>query len=223
MSFIREITKRLDSKGSGPVLRFPSNQNIFSFILLLAGATFFLRIWSPIGTAIGNLGLSWLPQYISLYIIGIIAYHNKWFEMITHKKALFWINTTLVAILSWPLIVIKGEALNGNIGLLGGGLHWQSFIYSLWEIVAGMGITISIIYLFRQKMNYQNKLFGGLTKSAYTAFIIHSIIIVLLSYALRDILIHPLIKFLIVAITGIPICFFIGLLIIKIPFLKKIL
>ncbi len=222
-SIIRGIIERIPKKGQGHALQFPSNQAIFIFILLLASATFFIRIWSPIGTAISNLGLSWLPQYISLFIIGLAAYHNKWFEMITYRIAIFWFNIAAAAMLSWPLIITWGKAVNGNIMFLGGGLHWQSLIYSLWEIIVGMGITISIIYLFRQKAGHQNRLFGRLSKGAYTAFIVHSIIIVLLSYAFREVLLHPLVKFLAVTITGIPLCFFIGILIIKVPFLKKIL
>ena len=222
-SIIRVIMERVSKKSRGPVLQFPSNRTIFTVILLLASATFLLRIWSPIGTAVSNLGLSWLLQYIFLFIIGIVAYHNKWFEMITYKIAIFWFNITMAAVLSWPLIAIWGKAFNGNIMLLGGGLHWQSFIYSLWEIIVGMGIPISIIYLFRQKAGRQNKLFGRLSKGAYTAFIIHQIVIVLLLYIFREVSLHPLIKFLAIAMTGIPLCFLIGILIIKIPFLKKIL
>lgn len=203
-------------------VKFPQNYKLFIFILLIAIAIFIPRIWFPIGS--GIISLQPFPQYIFLFIFGIFAYINNWFEKITYKKAIFWFIILIITILLWPLIIFFSGAFEGaNITLLAGGLHWQAFLYSLWESIICVSISISIIYFFREKLNFQNKFFKTLSESAYAVFIVHPLIIVPLSYLIRALELHPLIKFLIVAIIGVPLNFLIGSLIKRIPFLKKIL
>ena len=203
---------------------FPKNYMLFISILLLASVTFLVRLRWPIGTAIKNLQLCFSPQYIFMFIAGIFCYVNNWFEKVGYRIARVWLVILIIAIISWPVIIFFSGAFEGaDISILAGGLYWQAFLYALWESVVCVSITIIIIYFFKKKLNYQNKLLKILSSSAYTVFIIHPLVIVPLSYSIMTVELHPLIKFLIVVIAGVPLSFWIGNLIRKIPFLRKIL
>ena len=220
---IKKVLKKkaaFEKKG----LDFPQNYKIILFIISLAIVTFLVRIRFPIATSIINLQLCFLPQYVSLFILGIFAYRNNWFEKITYRKAIFWLSVLIFTILLWPvLLFFSGTFKDADITLIAGGLHWQAFLYGLWEVIIAISASISIIYFFKKKLNRRNNLFGSLYKSAYTVFIIHPLIIVPLSYSIKELEIHPLIKFSLVAIISIPLSFIIGSIIRKIPFLKRIL
>ena len=208
----------------GKGLDFPQNYKIILFVILLAIVTFLVRIRFPIATSIINLQLCFLPQYVSLFILGIFTYRNNWFEKITYKKAVFWLSVLAFTTLLWPvLLFFSGTFKEADITLIAGGFRWQAFLYALWEAIIAISASISIIYLFKKKLNRQNNLFTSLYKSAYTVFIIHPLIIVPLSYCIKDLEIHPLIKFSAVAIIGIPLAFLMGNIIRKIPSFKRIL
>ncbi|MCJ7472577.1 MAG: acyltransferase family protein [Actinobacteria bacterium] len=205
-------------------LDFPQNYKIILFIISIAIVTFLVRIRFPIETSIINLQLCFLPQYVSLFILGIFAYRNNWFKKITYKKAIFWLSVLIFTTLLWPILLFfSGTFKEANITLIAGGFRWQAFLYALWEAIIAISSSISIIYFFKKRLNRQNNLFGSLYKSAYTVFIIHPLIIVPLSYSIKGLEIHPLIKFSIVAAVSIPLSFIIGNIIRKMPFLKRIL
>ena len=223
VEIIKRIQKKkavLEKKG----LDFPPNYKIILFIISLALVTFLVRIRFPIGISIINLQFCFLPQYVSLFILGIFAFKNNWFEKIIYKKAIFWLSVLIFSTLLWPvLLFFSGVFKEADITLIAGGFHWQAFLYALWEATIVISVSISIIYFFKRRLNRQNNLFASLYKSAYTVFIIHPLIIVPLSYSIKGLEIHPLIKFSIVALIGIPLAFILGNIIRKIPFLKRIL
>ena len=223
MELIKKAQKKkgtFEKKG----LDFPQNYKIILFIISLAIVTFLVRIRFPIETSIINLQLCFLPQYVSLFILGIFAHRNNWFEKITYKKAIFWLSVLIFTTLLWPILLFfSGTFKEADITLIAGGFRWQAFLYALWEAIIAISSSISIIYFFKKRLNRQNNLFGSLYKSAYTVFIIHPLIIVPLSYSIKGLEIHPLIKFSIVAAVSIPLSFIIGNIIRKMPFLKRIL
>ena len=202
---------------------FPENYKLYVFILILTVVTFISRLWFPIGgTAIGQL--SFFPQYILLFVFGIFAYINNWFEKITYRKAIFWFKTLTITAPLWLLILyLSGTFKEGTITKFVGGFHWQAFLYSLWESILCVSISICIIYFFREKLNFQNKFLKILSVSAYTVFIIHPLIIYPLAFLIRAYDLHPLIKFLTVSVIGLTLSFLIGILVRKIPSFKKIL
>jgi surface polysaccharide O-acyltransferase-like enzyme len=223
MQFIKSI-KKVKSINWNTNLNFPQNYKLFISILVLAIATFLVRLKWPIGSNFYALQFCFFPQYIFMFIAGILAYINNWFEKINHKKAVFWLIALIIAILSWPFIIFFSGAFEGaDITILAGGFHWQAFMYALWESVVCVSISIVIIYYFREKLNKQNKFFKTLADSAYTVYIIHPLIIIPLAYALMAFELHPLFKFLILSVIGVPLSFLLGTLIKRIPFLKKIL
>ena len=59
----------------------------FGFIFALGLVSFIVRIWWPAGWIFQllNVPVGYLPQYISFYILGIIAYRHNWFSELTPK------------------------------------------------------------------------------------------------------------------------------------------
>jgi len=221
---IIEISSRLNIKYiKKSKIKFPSNHLIFIFTIFLAAFSFLIRKWFPIGTVIGTLQLSFFPQYIIFFAIGIIAYHQNWFAAVNRKRAIFWFWISLFTTSTWPLIVYISGAFEGDLTSIAGSWHWQSFVYALWEAVVGVGIIICLLYLFKMLSAGRNRFQQNLSGAAYTVFIIHPVIITALSYAIRSFDLHPLLKFIIVAAAGVPLCFLVGNYIRKIPFLRTIL
>jgi hypothetical protein len=203
----------------------PSNLVIATFALLLAVITFVVRIWLPIGWVFEPLMLQfpYFPQYIGLFVIGIIAYRQNWFLGIPTTTGKVWLGIAIVLIVLLPVIFVLGGALEGNVDPFLGGVNWQSFALSLWEQFLCMGMVVGLLVLFRERLNHQGKVAKDMAASAYTVFLIHAPVIVFLALALRGITLHPLLKFVLVAPLALVICFTLAHYIRKLPLARDIL
>lgn len=168
-----------------------------------------------------------MPQYISLYILGLIAYRRNWFFELSPRMGKDWLRTALIALLV-PIIVtilfiIGGAGAGTQIGYSLGGLHWQAFVYALWESFMAVGVCIGLLVLFRQRWNRQGRLAKGLAANAYTVYLIHPLVIVSFAYAFQAVALYPLLKFVIAVLIALPLCFLISSFIRKIPLAGRIL
>jgi glucan biosynthesis protein C len=202
----------------------PGNMAVVIFALALGLVSFIVRIWLPIGWNFDllNLQLPFFPQYIALFVLGLVAYRRNWFMGISEAAGKLWLKITIALILLLPVMFIVGGGAEDTTPFLGGG-HWQSFVYSIWEQFLCMGLIITLLVWFRQRFNHQGSLVKTISASAYTVYIIHAPVIVLVALAWQDISLYPLIKFPLVALMVVPFCFLLGNYIRKLPLARNIL
>ncbi len=205
--------------------KMPGNMAIAVFAFAVGIVTFVVRIWLPVGWTFEplNLQFPFFPQYICLFLVGVIAYRRNWLTGIGSNIGKVWMSVAIVLILMLPLLFFTGGGLNGDIRPFGGGLHWQSLAYSLWEQSLATAVIVALLVLFREKLNRQGKLTKAMSASAYTAYIIHAPVIVLFALSIKNITLSPLLKFAAASLIAVPLCFSIGALIRKLPLARNIL
>ena len=84
-----------------------------------------MRIWLPINSYFDLLGLplAYVPQYIALFFVGVIAYRGDWFQRISVATGKLWLGIVLVLILVvFPILFALSGALEGNMDAIMGGL-----------------------------------------------------------------------------------------------------
>jgi surface polysaccharide O-acyltransferase-like enzyme len=210
-------------------LRLPppfSNLAIAAFGVALGAVSFVVRIWLPIGWAFEplNLQFPFFPQYICLFIVGVVAYRRNWLARIPDVMGRLWLCAALLLVLVvFPALIVAGGGLGRNIAPFAGGLHWQCFSYAIWEQVAGVAIIIALLVLFRKHLNHQGRLAQAASASAYTAYIIHGPVIILVALAIRNITLYPLLKFALAVLISVPLCFALANVIRKLPLARRIL
>jgi surface polysaccharide O-acyltransferase-like enzyme len=185
-----------------------------------------MRIWLPIDSYFKPLGLpvAYVPQYIALFFVGTIAYRGDWFEKISVATGKLWLGIVLFLVLVlFPILFVLAGALEGNVDAVAGGLTWQSFAYSVWEEFICMGMIISLLVLFREKLNRQGSVAKAMSDSTFTVYFIHAPVLVFLALALRDITLYPLGKWVLVSPVAIALCFGIAYLLRKLPLVGRVL
>ncbi len=205
--------------------KMPRNVAIAAFALALGAVTFVVRIWLPIGWAFGplNLQFPFFPQYIGLFIMGIAAYRHNWFMRIPNAIGKFWFRIAIIFIvILLPALFVLGGA-SGDISPFMGGVHWQCFAYSFWEQFVGVAMIISLLVLFRNRFNRQGRVAKIMSASSYTAYIVHAPVLVLLTLAIRNITLYPLLKFALAGPIAILLCFALGNFIRQLPLARQIL
>ncbi len=196
----------------------PSYRTIAVFILVLALASYLVRIVIPLGTYVLSFPtLAYLPQYISFFIIGIVAFHRNWFRTIPNSMGTWGFRAALVATL-----ILFPIALSGKSAFLVAG-YWPSGVYALWDSIFSVGMCLGLITLFRRFFDRPGRLGWFLSQQAYAVYVFHFPVVVLLALALRDIQLVPLLKFGLAAVIGVPLCFSVAYLVRKIPLMDRIL
>jgi glucan biosynthesis protein C len=204
---------------------FPGNGSIALFALLLGVAGFLVRIVFPMdGYTFKplNLQLGFFAQYIALFVVGLIAYRRNWLVGLPDKTGRLWLGIAVLLILLWaPMMVVNGAINEDNS--FKGGANWQSLLYALWESFLCLSMCIGLIYAFRRYLNRQGKIARFLVPNAYTAYIIHTPVITFLARAVRGIALYPLLKWAVVSLVAIPLCFGLSSLIRKLPYTDRVL
>jgi len=198
------------------------------FVLVLALASYLVRIVVPLGKFVLDVfpTLAYLPQYLSFFVLGIIASRSNWFRTIPNKTGRVGLIMALaVTVLLFP-IAIWGlpPRLTTDIvwNFLGNG-HWQSAVYTLWDSTVSVGMCLGLIALFRRFLDRPGRLGRFLSQQSFTVYIIHVPVIVLLAVSLKGIELEPLLKFVLAAAIGVPLCFAVACIVRKIPLVSRIL
>ena len=221
---LARMTSNAPSSNTVRMRPYPSYGEMLLYIVALALIDFLIRLWLPIGWTFQllNFQFPFFTQYISMFILGILAYRHQWFTRLPDVMGKVWIRIAIIDLFLFPLVAIGGGAIN-HIAYFEGGLHWQAFAYALWEAIMCVAMCIGLLVLFRKRFNRQGSLWRFLSANAYTVYILHPLIIVGLAYGLHTVTLHPLLKYGFAVVIAVPCCFVLSALVRKIPYAKRIL
>jgi len=222
----RLIMKRrpLTSTFNKPV---PGNKAILAFTIALALVTAVVRIWYPIDRWEKLLfvipsEIAHLPQYLSMFALGIVAFRRNWFRRMPTNTGKIWLGIGLTASAARYAYNYWGQSFLPRITDTGG-FNWRSLVWSTWEAFICVGMCVGLLILFRELFNKRSQFMSVLSDSAYTVYIIHVLVVVGLQFSLVSLAVTPFIKFALVTLFGIILSFVLSHLIKKLPFTKRIL
>jgi hypothetical protein len=188
--------------------------------------SFLIRIVFPIGWTLSPLGFqpAHFPQYIALFTIGIIAYNNNWLSFLTYQQRNYWLRLTAVLVfIGFPCIYLLKVITHSGIEAFLGGFTIQSFVNSLWEQLLGISIIVACLTIGKYKWNSQSSFMKELARSAYAVYIIHPMVLVLISLLIKDVPLSSLLKFIITGVLSVSISFALGLVLVRIPLVNKVI
>ncbi|MFL0268783.1 acyltransferase family protein [Candidatus Clostridium radicumherbarum] len=189
------------------------------FMVALAVVSYLIRFLIPYGTfVIGFPSLGYLPQYLSFFLIGMVAFKRDWLRSIQGSLGqLGFVFAVLATIILFPVAIIGGGS-----AFIGHG-SWQSAVFALWDSIFAVGMSMALITFFRRFVNGGKKFGQFLSQHSFTVYLIHVPIIVFLILAMRGLQMLPQLKFCLAAIVGLPLCFGAAYLIRLIPYAKKVI
>ncbi len=205
----------------------PGNMAIAVFALGLGLVTWVVRIWYPIDRWVTillmSLEIAHLPQYILLFVVGIIAYRRNWFVGISDAVGKLWLGIAIVCIVLLPIIFVAGGVMEGKVDLFKGGVQWQAVVTAFWEAFLCLGMVVGLLVLFRKRFNQQGALAKAMSAGAYTVYIIHQPVLIFLGLVLSGFRLPHLLKFALVAPVAVAVCFLLSSYIRKLPLARSIL
>ncbi|SEI41360.1 Acyltransferase family protein [Dyadobacter koreensis] len=198
----------------------PSIKQILFFAAVLGLITFLIRTVFAVGWVLEPLGfqLGHFPQYIAMFIFGLIAAENHWISRIDqqHYRKLH-IFVFCMIFIGFPFIfslkIIFGQPLEWFVG----GWHIAALLYALWEQIIGVSLMAALLTFGKKRLNKSSNFMNKMSRCAFAVYILHPLVLVALSLLLKDWAVDPSIKFLIVAPLGVTASFLLGFAVVKIP------
>lgn len=216
---VQVVQPAADRSGHSGARSSPVHQQILAFLAGLALVSFLVRGIVPIGWPnFFNIKAAYLPQYISAFTVGILAYRRGWIAHLTDSAGRTWLLIGFVASLIFPAL-----ALLLDYGMMQGGLSVPALIFAVWETTVCVGLTVGLLALFRRRVDRQGPLARTLSANTYGAYLLHVLVIFLLGYIFRGSGLYPLLAFVIVSLITVPACFLVGALTRKIPYADRVL
>jgi len=150
----------------------------------------------PTGKNVFGLQLGYFSSYIFLFAMGIAAWRYDWLRQLAWKNVRPWIVALVIA---WPglpiAILIAVSQHTARRADFSGGLSWAAIFYALWEPFVAWGLIAGWLLVFRRRMNQPSAFWAWLNRRAYTAYIIHPLLVVGLALLLRPWQAPDLVKF----------------------------
>jgi hypothetical protein len=167
---------------------------------------------------LGFPSLAYLPQYVSFFLIGMLASRRDWLRSVA--GSLGQLGFVLAVLASF--ILLPAAFVGGGGAFIGHGA-WQSAVFALWDSIFAVGMSLALLTFFRRFLGGGKKFGRFLAEHSFTVYIIHVPAIFLLALALRGVLMDQALKVGLAAVIGIPLCFGIAYLVRLIPYAKKII
>jgi glucan biosynthesis protein C len=206
----------------------PGYLSLVIFTLALALVSYLWRMVVPLGkTVLQFPSLAYLPQYLSFFVIGVVASRHKWFQKIPVSMSLFSLAAAALAgVFLFPL-AFSGHLFSLELtpaleNAMGNG-HWQSGVSALGDSIFAVGMCVGLLPLFRKLFSTQGWLGRFLSQQSYAVYIIHIPIIVYMAYAFRNVTAGSLLKFGLLSLVVVPLSFIVAGIVRKIPYVSKII
>jgi glucan biosynthesis protein C len=213
-------------RNAGPVKpgAFPRSGVIAGFVGIIALATFLVRVPWPNGTSFYNMQFCYFSQYIAFFIAGTLAYRHSWLSTLSAAFSRRWGYAGLFGGLAFWLLLIAFGGADKTTVPYDGGWHWQSLGMGILESLAGTGISLGLLGMFREKHNEQGRMATFFSANAFAVYVFHTPILIAITLGMGGLHWMPLIKFALATgaclVASFALC---ALIFRRIPFLKKIL
>ena len=213
-SGVADAGERAVDVRSGPV-RF---RMIAGFVVLLTVVTFLWRLVVPSGTywELGGLpSPAYLPQYVALFVVGVLASRRGWLAALTVRQGR---GALIVALVSVGL-ALGGAALAAAPGagapvLLGAALA---------ENVFAVSTIVALLVLFRERLAGQPAWARFAARNSFAVYVIHPLVLVGVAVLLAPLVAPAGVKFLILLVLAVPLCWAFAHLLRRIPGVSRVL
>ena len=191
---------------------------IIAYILVLGLVTYLVRqSWGfPINRWIRFLGFiqmepAHIPQYASLFVIGILAYRWSCLPSVTTPRNMLWFVPAIGIYVATIVVLYTTD-------------HQRAFVgWEFKEALFCVGICIGLLALFKTFFNRTGPVMGMLSENTFGAYVLHVPIVVALQYAFDPVRAGAFTLFVIVSFLSIPGAFLASYLVRLIPGMKRVL
>ena len=189
---------------------------------VVAAADFLVWLrWIYTDTAFWNAQVQHWPQAAGVFVLGLLAFERGWFATITSRLARGCGWLTIGCLLAG---VGLGATQTGEPPPMLGGWHLSALAFAVLDGVTAVCLCIWLAHWMGRRWNAPLRPWLRLaSRGSYAAYLLHPLVLVVISLAMRPVPVPPEVKFVLVAVVGVPACFAVGYLATRVPGARAVL
>jgi acyltransferase-like protein len=183
----------------------------------VAIASFVVRLEFPARSKqILDLHLWQWPQCVGMFLLGVVASRHAWAARVPdhiRRHCGFAVAGTLLAV---PVVaaVVGVHDLAGDAAPFLGGWHWQAAALAGIEAALVVFGTVWILGVAQDHLRGDSRLWRHATRGAFAAFLLQAPVLITLSVVARPVTVPAEVKALVVGGIAVPLCFWLGWLLV---------
>jgi fucose 4-O-acetylase-like acetyltransferase len=206
----------------------PGHLSILAFTVGLVAVTWVVRWWYSVNEWVPLLWVlpaepAHLPQYLSLFVLGAMAYRGDWLRKLPSGVGRLWLGVGLLAALCMVAVQMLAPDSWRYNEFADGGRGWQSLVRSTVEGLICVGLAVGVTVLVRDLIHRPLRLASAMAATSYAAYILHVYIVVPLQVAITEVDASPFLKFGVVAVLAVLLSFGAAHLSRRLPGIRRLL
>lgn len=158
-----------------------------------------------------------------MFVLGVLAGERGWFRALPPAlaRACGWVAIMAVSGLVGSAALVHTA---GREWAASAGGRWQSAVVAVLDGISAVALSVWLVDRLQKRWN--GATLTAVSRAAagsYAAYLLHPLVLVGLSVLLRPSPWPPEVKLLIVAVLGVPLCFWLGYLVRRIPGVDRVL
>jgi glucan biosynthesis protein C len=167
----------------------------------------------------------YFSQYVAFFIAGTLAYRHSWLTTLPVRTGKRWGWIGLFGgLILWSALIAAIILGKGRPADVNGGWHWESLCLSTFESLAGAGLSLGCITLFREKFNGADARTAFFSANAFAVYVFHAPILIVITRLMSDWQSDAVLKFLVATVLAIIATYTLSAFVFRrVPILKNIL
>lgn len=221
-SFVYAVGRTLHPTGTtgGRPLRW---WHLAATALVVALASWVVRLAVPLGDELRHLALGQAPAWIAGFALGVVGAERGWYDPLPRAFA------RRLGQVAWSvsgaIVVMIGtaDALGVEVDAFAGGGTWQSLVMAGLEAILVVTMPLWLIEVFRRRVTGQARLARSAGRAAFAAFVVHQPVLVGCVLATRYVPWAPEAEFVGATLLALVGSFGLGAALLRVPVVARVL
>ena len=191
--------------------------------VLIAVTVFLVSRWSPLDATSTFLNLMWAswPQGAGLFALGVWAGEAGSLDDLTAWAPL--LGWTALAATALLVAMVVYEKTRGQAGSALHGVGWPIMLGVVLYGIVSVAVTVWFTALIRARWSGDGPLRARAGRASYATYFLHPLLLTAIMVLFASLALSPELKFLVVAVVAVPVCFLAGYAATRVPAISKVL
>ena len=205
--------------------RWSGAQVMVAAAVLISVTVFLVSRWSPLDATSTVLNLMWAswPQGAGLFALGVWAGEaGSLGDLTAWAPRLGWTALAATALLAAMVVYEKTRGQAAATSALHGA-GWPIMLGMVLYGIASVAVTVWFTELIRARWSGDGPLRARAGRASYATYVLHPLLLTAIMVLFASLALAPELKFLVVAVVAVPVCFLAGYAATRVPAISAVL
>lgn len=183
-----------------------------------------LAVWqftTLLDTHLLNVRVSAWTQAVVLFALGVMAAESGWDGRLSREIERRLGQVTLAGV-GLTTVLVSYTGARDQLDLALGGLNWASVSFAVLYGIVSIAFTLWCLAWLRRRWPSHGPLLAKAGRGSYATYLLHPVVLVSVMLAFRGVPIATELKFVLVSVVAVPVCFAVGYAVTRLPGVRRV-